>query len=75
MYRLSIKTIKELMGGQDLKPADLGKIIGKSDVSARHKLSGKTRFTDEEICRIATYFKRTPDIFFEHSVANIESQR
>jgi transcriptional regulator with XRE-family HTH domain len=66
--------VRGLMAEHNLKQTDIAKVINRSEVSLRSKLSGKTDFTATEIAALAKLFNVSPSIFFANQLSNIESQ-
>ena len=58
--------LKELRFFEDLKQADMAKILGIGGTTYNRKENGIVDFTESEIRKICKYFKVSPmDIFFD----------
>ena len=63
-YKFNQNKVKGLMAENDMNPSDLSRVIDTTEMTVRNKLSGKTNFTANEICLIATHFNIKPSILF-----------
>ena len=66
--------VRGLMAEHGLNQNDIAKVINRSEVTLRSKLSGKTDFTATEIAALAKLFNVSPSIFFANQLSKIESE-
>jgi len=69
LFRIDTNKIKGLMAEKGFTQGDMGKALRITPLSLRNKLSRRTTFTDEEICRLAEIFNQDVSIFFTRSVS------
>ena len=66
--------VRGLMAEFGYNQNEIAKIINRSEVTLRSKLSGKTDFTASEIAALAKLFNVSPSIFFANQLSKNESQ-
>lgn len=73
-YRFNTNKVRGLLTENSMNQEDLAKLIGTTAMTVRNKLSGRTKFTEDEICLMASCFKVPPAIFFEQLVSITEKK-
>jgi transcriptional regulator with XRE-family HTH domain len=66
--------VRGLMAEHGFNQTDIAKVINRSEVTLRSKLSGKTDFTATEIAALAKLFNVSPSIFFANQLSERESK-
>jgi transcriptional regulator with XRE-family HTH domain len=66
--------VRGLMAEHGFNQNDIAKVINRSEVTLRSKLSGKTDFTATEIAALAKLFNVSPSIFFANQLSERESK-
>lgn len=66
--------VRGLMAEHGYNQNEIAKVINRSEVTLRSKLSGKTDFTATEIAALAKLFNVSPSIFFANRLSERESK-